>query len=69
MIISVFFATITGKYGVWCKKSYNLWFGAKYAPTPEQARKQNGMYVQWGRTRARVRVLGILLAWSYSYSA
>jgi hypothetical protein len=34
MIISVFFATITGKYGVWCKKSCNLWFGAKYAPTP-----------------------------------
>jgi hypothetical protein len=29
MMIYVFSATITGKCGVWCKKEYNMWFGAK----------------------------------------
>jgi hypothetical protein len=33
MIISVFSATITEKCGVWCKKEYNMWFGAKESPT------------------------------------
>jgi hypothetical protein len=33
MMIYVFSATITRKYGVWCKKEYNLWFGAKELPT------------------------------------
>jgi hypothetical protein len=33
MIISVFFATITEKCGVWCKTKCNLWFYAKESPT------------------------------------
>jgi hypothetical protein len=33
MMISVFSATITEKCGVWCKKEYNMWFGAKESPT------------------------------------
>jgi hypothetical protein len=33
MIIFVFFATITRKYGVWCKNKFNLWFCAKDSPT------------------------------------
>jgi hypothetical protein len=33
MMISVFSATITEKCGVWCKKEYNIWFGAKESPT------------------------------------
>jgi hypothetical protein len=28
----MFFTIITGKCGVWCKKEYNLWFGAKESP-------------------------------------
>jgi hypothetical protein len=31
-MISVFSATITEKCGVWCKKEYNMWFGAKESP-------------------------------------
>jgi hypothetical protein len=33
MMISAFFATITGKCGVWCKTKCNLWFLAKESPT------------------------------------
>jgi hypothetical protein len=49
MIISVFFATITEKCGVWCKTKCNLWFYAKESPTtgvmcyflhPVEAQKQ-----------------------------